>query len=339
MNKPVAVIINDVHYNLQTIPLADASMRMAIQKSNELKVPLIVAGDLHDTKANMRAECITAMIETFKLCDSPPFILVGNHDKINEKSEEHSLEFLRPYAAIIDYMPIGPLHRIGYLIPYQHDVTYLRQYLKTLPEGKQLIMHQGLNDSNSGEYYQDKSALDHSDVTNFRVISGHYHYRQNIKTGRARKGAVGLWSYTGNPYSLNFGEANDPPKGFHVLMSDGSLEFIPTNLRKHVVLNGTIIAPKKYESTSDDVVKQGDLVWLKLSGIRELLATVDKKELSLIFNIFQDYKLDLIPADPELQAPKKKLNQSELLDAIIESGDYSDERKANLKQLWRSLGS
>ena len=62
MKIPTAVLISDVHYSLQTLPLADKVMRMAIDKANSLGVPLIVAGDLHDTKANMRAECVNAMI-------------------------------------------------------------------------------------------------------------------------------------------------------------------------------------------------------------------------------------------------------------------------------------
>src|SRR5579862_1378127 len=100
--KSLAVLVSDVHYNVHTLKLADAAMRMAIVKANKLEVPLIVAGDLHDTKANLRGECVNAMIETFKQCNKPPYIIVGNHDRINEKSHEHSLNFLAPYCHIVD---------------------------------------------------------------------------------------------------------------------------------------------------------------------------------------------------------------------------------------------
>lgn len=63
--KPEAVLISDIHYNIQTLPLADAAVNMAITKANQLGVPLIVCGDLHDTKANLRGECVNAMLETF----------------------------------------------------------------------------------------------------------------------------------------------------------------------------------------------------------------------------------------------------------------------------------
>lgn len=353
MNKPVAVLISDVHYNLQTIQLADAAMGQAIDKANTFRVPLIVAGDLHDTKANLRGECIKAMIAAVKKCESPPYFLPGNHCKIHEKSDDHSLEFLRPYGSIIDYLPQSSLYKIGYLIPYQHDITKLRAYLKTLPKGSQLIMHQGLNGSNSGEYFQDPTALSKEDVSDFRVISGHYHNRQTIKCRvlpRCIGGSfsaikkehaihdrgIGTFDYIGNPYTLNYGEANDPEKGFQVLMSDGSLEFVPTNLRKHQVIEIPIddLAFMSYSH------KPGDLLWLKVKGTREELQKVTKDLVRHYNKIQDDFKLDLIfdesPAIPELT---KTLTNEDLLDSLIDSTDNSDERKAGLKELWRKVAT
>src|SRR5882757_6401470 len=98
MSRPTAVLISDVHYNVHTLKLADAAVRMAVAKANELNVPLIVAGDLHDTKANVRGEWINGMRDTFKLVTKVVgwngedikrvYILRGNHDAINEKSAE-----------------------------------------------------------------------------------------------------------------------------------------------------------------------------------------------------------------------------------------------------------
>jgi hypothetical protein len=42
---PIAVIISDVHYNINTLEVADKAMRMAINRANILNIPLIVAGD------------------------------------------------------------------------------------------------------------------------------------------------------------------------------------------------------------------------------------------------------------------------------------------------------
>jgi len=341
MSKPIAVLISDVHYNVHTIKLADAAVRMAIDKANLLKVPLIVAGDLHDTKANLRGECVNAMIETFKQCIFPPYILVGNHDRLNEKAPAHSLNFLSAYANIID-MPstiyLESKHTKTYLVPYYHDANELREYLKTVLVGSIVIMHQGLTSSNSGDYIQDKSAINPEDVQDFRVISGHYHTRQDIKTGRPRKGAVGLWSYIGNPYSLGFGEANDPTKGYHILMDDGTLEFVPTNLRKHVIyevlaqdfINGNL----HYIEFSHDK----DALWVKIKGSKEDLYKITRKMVSEILDI-EVFKLDLIPTDTSINTHKSAgLTQGPLLDSLIDSlTNTSDERKVRLKDTWKGL--
>lgn len=338
---PQAVLISDVHYNVHTLLLADAAMRQAIAKANELNVPLIVAGDLHDTKANMRAECVNAMLETFALCTIPPYILVGNHCRINEKSPAHSLNFLRELAIIVDEpmdMPLTDAHGI----PYYNDSNELRAYLKTLSKGARIIMHQGLNGSESGEYIQDKSALNYEDVQDFRVISGHYHKRQDIKTGRPQKGAVGLFSYIGNPYTLGFGEANDPEKGFQILMEDGTLEFVPTRLRRHRIFNIDPLGTLGHQITGKtpiEDVRKGDLVWIKYTATKEHLLTVNKSNLGKALDLFDDFRLDLVPLHTEIGNNTLNSNtvpQHELLDTLIDSmSNTSDERKTRLKELWK----
>jgi DNA repair exonuclease SbcCD nuclease subunit len=336
MSKPAAVVIADVHYNIHTLPLADAAMRAAIAKANSLEVPLIVAGDLHDTKANMRAECVNTMIETFSQCKTGCFILRGNHDQINEKAEEHALNFLgRSNVRIID--------RTGYynevcdkfdLIPYHHDVEELRKYLKTVSTGRTIIMHQGLTGSASGEYIRDNSAINYEDVKDFRVISGHYHTRQDIKTGRPQKGAVGLFSYIGNPYTLNFAEAKDPEKGFQILMDDGTLEFVPTNLRKHVVIEIDLNEPGQ----KNPWYNQGDLLLVKVKGTKEQLLSFKKESLGISI----PFRLDLIPTSTDIETPSDTKNNTAetILDSLIDSlPATSEQRKVRLKELWRKSAS
>lgn len=349
MAKPVVVLISDIHYNIHTLPLADAAMRQAITKANDLVIPLIVAGDLHDTKASMRAECVNAMIETFKLCKLKAVVLVGNHDKINEKSSEHSLNFLAEYVNFIIENPNrfvvetddGPVC-LGYLIPYYSDPEALKNYLKRLPKGSRLIMHQGLKEANAGDYIQDKSALTYTDVKDFRVISGHYHTRQDIRTGRPQQSTVGLFSYIGNPYTLGFGEAKDPAKGFQILMDDGTLEFVPTNLRKHII----------YETTWDELHSldnplsppgKDDLLWIKLTATKEQLSKVTRYYIEEILSTGANFRLDLIPLETvsgQNVSQSPELGQPELLDKLIDSlSNTSDDRKARLKELWRNSAS
>lgn len=330
----IAVIISDVHYSINTLELADNAMRQAITKANKLKVPLIIAGDLNDTKAIMRAECVNAMIKTFNLCQSPPYFLVGNHDRINERASDHSLNFLRQFGYMID-TPVKQ-HKLGYLIPYYHDPEELKSYLKTLPKGSQLIMHQGIQGTNSGDYIQDKSALTTEDVASFRVISGHYHTRQQIRLPDS-----GVWDYVGNPYTLNFAEANDPEKGFRILDADGLLTFVPTNLRKHVVLDVTPIANGGIQITGKvppEDIKSADLVKIRLRGTREKLSSFTKEVVSGYFKEISSFRLEYIYNDSKQEIKENKsLSQSETLDAIIDSTNSSEDGKIILKNMWRAL--
>lgn len=346
MSEAIAVLINDVHYNINTLELADNSMRQAIYKANQLQIPLIVAGDLHDTKANMRAECVNAMLRTFGKVQTRCFIIVGNHDLINEKALQNSLEFLEGQNEKVSLVRKHLQPKVSgmpfHMLAYHSDKEELRNVLNTIPEGSTLIMHQGLQGSSSGEYVQDKSAINHEDVSDFRVISGHYHTRQDIKTGRPRKGAVGLFSYIGNPYTLNFAEANDPEKGFQILMSDGMLEFVSTNLRKHVVYEIVL-----HETPRDTMpfVSVGDLLWIKIKGPKHELLTVDKEntkaeiEFHTGLSLPESFRLDLIPTDTvSSKIDTTNKTQREVLDEIITSKvDLRDETISKLKTLWKNL--
>ena len=340
MRKPLAVLISDVHYNLQTLKLADAAMRMAFDKANALNVPLIVAGDLHDTKANIRGECVKAMRDTFKKAKRKPYVLIGNHDKINEKSgaQEHSLHFLGRLAHLVAepwlYNELGSINGNSiHLIPYQHDIDAFVKYLAKVDAGSCIITHQGYIGANTGEYFQDKAAIQTILVGRFRVISGHYHTRQTLGLLSGNK-----LDYIGNPYTLTWAEADDPEKGFQILYRDGSLGFVPTNLRKHVVVDimvGDLDHPDLWEYD----YKPGDLLWVKVHGDKERL-NVTKQQVAEAMEIQGDFKLDLIPREIVTIGSKKQLQGAELLDSLIDSlTNTSDERKARLKELWRNIGT
>jgi DNA repair exonuclease SbcCD nuclease subunit len=321
--KPIAVLISDIHYNLNTIPLASAALSMAIGKAAELDVDLIIAGDLHDTKANLRAECIDAINTTLQKAKKSPLILVGNHDLINEKSNGNSLGFIK-YGRIIQ--KAISLSKFT-IIPYASYIPDILNKLDLLSRDDLIIMHQGITGSHSGEYIQDKSAITKNDLAGRRVISGHYHRRQTIDLPDG-----GKFDYIGNPFTLNFGEASDPEKGYQILYDDGSLEFVPTNLRKHVIIDTE--SPVIPEFTTQD------LVWVKMSGPKEDLANIKKEAVALRYGITQSFKLDLIPTNSKTAAPKQQesLTQPQVLDTLIDSmANTTEAQKLRLKTLWKDF--
>lgn len=330
MSRPAAVLISDVHYSLQNLELADASMRAAIKKAKLLNVPLVVAGDLHDTKANLRGECVNAMMFTFSNVATPTYILVGNHDRLNENTPEHSIGFLRSNnVCLVDH--VLPLE-FATLLPYNHDPTELALIIDAVPKNRTLIMHQGLKGSLAGEYAVDNSAIAPDVVAGRRVVSGHYHARQDIELPEN-----GLWSYIGNPYTLTFGEAFDPPKGFQVLYNDGTLEFVSVNVRKHVVLEMNVSDVSKSRAIVADV-GPNDLLWVKLTGTREEIRQFKKEDLNLI-NKPASLKITLTPNDPTTTveaATDSSLSQMDLLMSLIDNLKCSADQKDSLKQLVRA---
>lgn len=332
MIKPIAVIAGDIHYNLSNLEVADKGTRMAIAKANELNVPFIANGDTTDTKAILRAECVNRMIETFKTAKIKPYVNIGNHCKINNKSMEHALNFLAPYATIVD-KPAYFKDINATIIPYYDDVNALREYLETIKTGTLLIMHQGVNGSNMGEYMQDASALNAADLYRFRTILSHYHARQDIQCGS------NIASYIGSLYTTSFGEANDLEKGFQILYSDGSLEFVPTNLRKHVIIELEGCKPHNLISGPGlNEINEGDIVQVRVIGARGDLSLIDKNYIAKELNL-KDFRLDLAPVDQKVgDKNNKNLTQPEMLDSMIDSLTNTEEQtKARLKEIWRAM--
>lgn len=340
LRKPKAVIISDIHFTPATLELASSALRQAKSKAVELKVPLVLAGDTLDTKAIIRGECANRLIDIFTDREQAPetYVIVGNHDRFNEKGEEHSLNFLKPYVGVIQ-TPMFMPSLAAWLIPYQSDVELLSAFLQRLEPGGLLIMHQGVSGGEMGHYVQDKTALPKEAYSNFRVISGHYHRAQDIKCGPPRRTAMGLFSYVGNPYSLTFAEANDGPKGFQILYADGLMEQVPTNLRKHVIAQigvGGVSGPDRLDEVAGKL-NPSDLLWLKVIGPYAELHKIKKSSIAEIIGI-NSFKLDKIYTDStKLETSTEKMTDAQVLDAVIDSTDDTSETKAELKALWREV--
>lgn len=338
MSKQIAVLISDIHFSLTTLPLASAALKAALSKAEELQIPLIIAGDLNDTKAIIRAEVANAIISILEPAKVKVYVLAGNHDLVNEKGSEHGLNYLRPYAEIID-TPQYLTSKI-FLVPYLNDTKrFQTQILMDMfDSGLIMIMHQGFMGAQMGDYIQDKTSLDPSFVRDFIVISGHYHRHQTLWSKIASflrlpfgKGTI---TYIGSPYTITFGEANDGPKGFLILNEDGSFIREILNLRKHIIKECTLTT--LYEPIDD--YNPGDLVWIKVSGTRSELEVIEKKDLGFKLFGHANFKLDLYPIEEDRQILEiKHMSDAELLDQIIDNGPESVHEKLALKDLWRRV--
>lgn len=327
MSKPIAICISDIHFNLNTLPLASQALKSALSKAESLQVPLIIAGDLHDTKAILRAEVMNELIQILSPAKVKVFILRGNHDQLHEKSEEHGLNYLKPYANIIDKFSEYLILPNLLLIPYQNDSDRLKEFILRTPKDSTLIMHQGFLGAAMGDYIQDKTSIDPELVKDFTVISGHYHRHQTI----------GTVTYIGSPFTMSFGEANDGPKGFLILNSDGSFTREILNLRRHIKIELTVgeINSLVYDGSRKGPVE--DLIWFKVSGPYSELQKIKKQDIAERLGL-ENFKLDLIPSD---SAPTtidaENLTSEQVFDTLIDGTPESDEQKIYLKGLWREI--
>ncbi len=340
IKRPIAVLISDVHYNLNTLQIADDCMRLAIDEASSARLPLVVMGDLNDTKAIIRGEVANALIKTLEYAESQigrkkVLILVGNHDKLSEKGVAHSLEFLKPYAQVIEEPEHVNLSECYVkVIPYQSTRGAFKAALEELDavEGDIILCHQGILGADMGGYVQDHSAIAPEDIQYAIVVSGHYHKHHS----------VGNLTYVGNPYTLTFGEANDGPKGFCILFDDGTLEQLPIAARKHVVIDITAKELDEAAEVGADPFPRpnpGDLVWLKLRGLAGELEGLDKKHLAQFIG-HESFKLDKIVDKVETAEPEAdKSTDEEIMDFLIDQSNEAEPLRKDLKALWRELMS
>lgn len=339
MNKrPVAVIIGDIHFTPNTLDLASTALSMAQKVAVELDVPLIINGDTLDSKDVIRGVCANRLIKLFEFDFDihrfpTTYINIGNHEKINEKSDDHSLHFLKRYIYVVS----SPAKVNGFwIVPYMSSPELFKEFLRTGPTpGDTLIVHQGVTTANLGHYVQDLTAIPKELFADFRVIGSHYHSRQDIQCGPSKPGMVGTFSYIGNPYTLTWSEANDLPKGFVVLHADGTLSHIPTNLRKHVIIDVKI---ENLPDIMESIGTLGDLHWVKVRGPASELQIITKKLIADKFFGHSNFKLDLIPdLSDTTQTDVSNVSGEEILNNLINELQETDTQKQHLKALYKAL--
>ena len=325
-NNPIAVVMADLHFNINNIDVASTALSVAIDKANDLGVTLIIAGDLHDTKAIIRAEVSNRLLELFSKANDKPIILIGNHDLINEKSSDHALNFLSVGCTVIS----GVCHTNGIsFIPYQSDPKKFINTVNTLDTRNIVICHQGFKGASMGDYVKDESSVDPMLLKSYKFISGHYHKHQ----------ILGNVTYVGSPYTVSYGEANDGPKGFLILFEDGTFDQEVISVRKHLIIEyKPEEGPIKIKKGQ---IRKDDLIWVKVFGPMSVIQKVKRED--LIKDVFHGINIKLsYHSSPHnckhiVNHQEDKLTHGELLDKIIDNSEETEERKTDLKATWRKL--
>lgn len=327
--EPICVCISDLHFNATTLPLASQALRLALRHAESLKVPLVIGGDLNDSKAIIRGEVANELISILQHAETKVYILVGNHDLLNEKGETSGLNYLAPYAEIVQGNGQTLEENPGVaLIPYQNNVDNFKLVLGFYAAGTFIIMHQGVQGALAGDYIVDRTAIPGEWLKPYTVISGHYHKHQT----------VGTCTYIGSPFTMTFGEADDGPKGFLILYNDGSFVQNELHLRRHVIIDYTVEELAEAMADSTPVTRSNDLLWIKVSGPATELAKIKKKDIGDSLIGHQNFKLDKLPTDSKtLDHKAQQLTGEQLFDSLIDGTAESDGKKKELKALWREV--
>lgn len=326
-SPPKFVAISDIHFNLNTLEVATQALTAALEYGKAHLLPVVIAGDLNDTKAIIRGEVANRLVSLLSQYQNV-YLLDGNHDRLNEKADAHGLNYLSSYCTLVgrDSQPLDGV----FFLPYQNDVDAFLAELAKAPPGAIIVMHQGVQGALMGDYLIDKTAVPSYVFDGKVVISGHYHKHQTI-------GGV---TYIGSPFTQTFGEAEDGPKGFLVVNADGSFTQHPLELRRHFIFQRTTEEFKQMANTGPwfgTELKDSDLVWLKLSGPYTELALLSRRKIAEVLKL-GNFKLDKIYTDvAKIDAKAVTMKSDQLMDKIIENTEESAEVKQALKAMWREM--
>lgn len=222
-------VLGDPHLKPENIDKIQTLFDIA----EELGNPVLILGDLLDTKEVVRSRCLNLVYDRLKRSRLQFTILVGNHDWHNLQCEDHSLRILSelPNTRIVDRptrLKMGAHSAL--LMPYYHDVAQFEAVLDSEEPCELLVMHQGVSGFDYGNgriAEQEEGVIPLRLLKRFKkVISGHFHAYQE----------KGNLVFLGTPFSHSFGESNQE-KYIGIFHEDSlELELIETPFPRHVTI-------------------------------------------------------------------------------------------------------
>jgi len=282
MFKPIFTAISDVHVKLSTQKVSIQVLKIAADKSRELGVPCVINGDLNDTKALLRSECVKALIDFFSnYPDVQFYVNVGNHDLNNKNSDDNSLEFLGLMSHVFICSEPTIINfglEFFMMIPYMktNEEFYKAADLARSKGIKKLFTHQGYLSAFMGDYVIDDSSVNPADFADFDIIiSGHYHLAQKV--------GVNI-QFLGSPFTVNFGEAGHEKFYWVYGVEDSKIvgQTIPTNVRKHIQIEIENQLPRKNKNL---ILPPDTLLKVVIKGTKEFCTRVKKEKIQELYGV------------------------------------------------------
>lgn len=276
------LLINDIHLSKDNIPEFHKNWDEALRicKKHEIGT-LVIGGDLWQSRSGQTMNTLIAASEALQKATAEGIYVIienGNHDKVDQESILSYNYIFHPYPdvdVVDDYAGYDVsedviLWLISYFPENGSFTDKLNEVVTRLPKDKTNILycHEGINGALSTS--SDKELSPHVFDAFDKVLVGHYHNRASLAGGKIE--------YIGSSRQHNFGE--DVEKGYTILYSDGSTEFVKNavNIQYFTIeidADNIEEAKTQLQSINGDQTK----VRLKIACTNEQAATIDKQAL------------------------------------------------------------
>lgn len=234
---PCALLINDSHVSKDNIPEFRKNWAEALEVCAKHKIQyLIVGGDLWLSRSSQTLEtlmaCSQAILQATKQYDLYVIIGEGNHCKVDQEKFEGYSHIFSDYASvevIDDYTVIDLTDDLSlWVMSYFPENGSFIQRLEKLKQEKDahgskvnvLYIHEGIRGGLATPSDDELPANIFADFD--ATLVGHYHDRKKIPGTKIE--------YIGSSRQHNFGE--DEEKGYTILYSDGSTEFVKNEVNQ-----------------------------------------------------------------------------------------------------------
>jgi exonuclease SbcD len=279
---PIAVLLTDSHLHKDNISQVEDIWEQAIALCRKLKVNRILhGGDMVTARQAQPLSVLESMLRTrARLLEEGLELdaIEGNHDRSNLEAE-----FGYPSVFATDNFRIHPasttldfddviIHMLSYFPENGSYCERLENLNKSVKKKKFniLVTHVGVNGGLSHESASSNKEVPTSIFSKFdTVLIGHYHNQCQIDGTEIY--------YVGSTHQSNFGE--DSNKGFTILYSDGSHEFVKSKFQEFrtMQIDADEIDTKFLKKLKKDIDSSGDKVRVVIVGDDSKLKTVDKK--------------------------------------------------------------
>lgn len=239
--EPFALLINDIHVSKDNIPEFQANWNEALEICKKMGIKeIIVGGDLWQSRSAQTLSTLMAVRQAIIKATHEGLSLTlaeGNHDKVDQESMLGYSHLFSNYenVYVVDNsvnIVVSDRNKVAIdVMSYFPENGSFVEKLNEIIDGLDhnwyniLYIHQGIK---GGLSQPSEDELPTSIFSEFNaVLVGHYHDRKKIKGTNIE--------YIGASRQHNFGE--DEEKGYTVLYTDGSYEFIQNqvNMRYKVM--------------------------------------------------------------------------------------------------------